>query len=375
MTKAMATLQTLKMVAPGPFYDIGIFEGCITLGDNGVSILKEAAEAEVVADAGLVVDLAVKSGMVVVQTGAQGVMGQGGNVVSDLLRELAAPIGSHLQVEKQTVQVEGVTSPRLTISDPITESFIDSEESDVSASRLSRLLEVDEDDDEVLEDAISEVEETEDGELIEDKATLPKQENGRGRRAAGANSHKSAKKTIYTNDEGDGDSPNLKDGGAPRDPSTISESLKAVSLSGDKLTISDPITESFIDSEESGLGLVSGKAHSSHTAQRTEQGSTSVPHRDGGLNIDVSPSRLSRLLEVDEDDDEVLEDAISEVEETEDGELIEDKATLPKQENGRGRRAAGANSHKSAKKTIVRAKDLKFGGKQGQLKRSSLGKL
>ncbi|KAL0684474.1 hypothetical protein Bca4012_051322 [Brassica carinata] len=220
----------------------------------GVSILQRSAEAEVVADAGLVVDLAVKSGMVVVQTGAQGVMGQGGNVVSDLLRELAAlPIGSHLQVEKQTVQVEGVTSPRLTIS--------------------------------------------------------------------------------------------------------------------------DPITESFIDSEESGLGLVSGKAHSSHTAQRTEQGSTSVPHRDGGLNIDVSPSRLSRLLEVDEDDDEVLEDAISEVEETEDGELIEDKATLPKQENGRGRRAAGANSHKSAKKTIVRAKDLKFGGKQGQLKRSSLGKL
>ncbi|CAN6846611.1 unnamed protein product [Brassica oleracea] len=220
----------------------------------GVSILQRSAEAEVVADAGLVVDLAVKSGMVVVQTGAQGVMGQGGNVVSDLLRELAAlPTGSHLQVEKQTVQVEGVTSPRLTIS--------------------------------------------------------------------------------------------------------------------------EPITESFIDSEESGLGLVSGKAHSSHTAQRTEQGSTSVPHRDGGLSIDVSPSRFSPLLEVDEDDDEVLEDAINEVEETEDGELIEDKATLPKQENGRGRRAAGANSHKSAKKKIVRAKDLKFGGKQGQLKRSSLRKL
>lgn len=81
------------------------------------------------------------------------------------------------------------------------------------------------------------------------------------------------------------------------------------------------------------------------------------------MNIDVLPSRFSPLLEMDEDDDEVLEDAINEVKETEEGELIGDKATLPKQENRRGRRAAGANSHKSAKKTIVRAKDLKFGGK------------
>lgn len=81
------------------------------------------------------------------------------------------------------------------------------------------------------------------------------------------------------------------------------------------------------------------------------------------MNIDVLPSRFSSLLEMDEDDDEVLEDAINEVKETEEGELIGDKATRPKQENGRGRRAAGANSHKSAKKTIVRAKDLKFGGK------------
>lgn len=55
-----------------------------------------------VSDEGLVVDLAVKSGMVVVQTAAQGVMEQGGNVVSDLLRELAVlPTGSHLQVESR----------------------------------------------------------------------------------------------------------------------------------------------------------------------------------------------------------------------------------------------------------------------------------
>lgn len=59
----------------------------------GVSILQRSAEAEVVSDEGLVVDLAVKSGMVVVQTAAQGVMEQGGNAV--------LPTGSHLQVESR----------------------------------------------------------------------------------------------------------------------------------------------------------------------------------------------------------------------------------------------------------------------------------
>ncbi|KAH0939105.1 LOW QUALITY PROTEIN: hypothetical protein HID58_006566, partial [Brassica napus] len=134
---------------------------------------------------------------------------------------------------------------------------------------------------------------------------------------------------------------------------TLTSREQTVQLEGvtsPRLTISEPITESFIDSEESGWGLVS------------DQGSASNLYRDGGLNIDVLPSRFSSLLEMDEDDDEVLEDAINEVKETEEGELIGDKATRPKQENGRGRRAAGANSHKSAKKTIVRAKDLKFGG-------------
>ena len=115
--------------------------------------------------------------------------------------------------------------------------------------------------------------------------------------------------------------------------------------------------------------------------QRTANGQ----NKGSALTNIVSPSRFSPLLELGDNEFEVLEDTtseavekediVNEVEEMEEGELVEDKVNLPKQDNGKGRKGAGNASHKSAKKTIVRARDLKFVGKQGQLKKSSVRKL
>ncbi|KAG5393686.1 hypothetical protein IGI04_023649 [Brassica rapa subsp. trilocularis] len=153
---------------------------------------------------------------------------KGGNVVSDLLRELTAlPTGTHSQGEKHIYQLEGAgfedtrnLMPRLQITEPVTERFFDSEEENwklvsgkahsphvasihvdnqrslqiaeddssfvVSSSRFSPLLEDVDEEEEHLEDSSNGVEGMEEGELVEDKSNPSKQVTGKGRRAVGA---------------------------------------------------------------------------------------------------------------------------------------------------------------------------------------------
>ncbi|KAH0922704.1 hypothetical protein HID58_022722 [Brassica napus] len=135
---------------------------------------------------------------------------KGGNVVSDLLRELTAlPTGTHSQGEKHIYQLEGAgfedtrnLMPRLQITEPVTERFFDSEEENwklvsgkAHSPHAASIHDVDEEE-EHLEDSSNGVEGMEEGELVEDKSNPSKQVTGKGRRAVGALPQKSAKKTI-----------------------------------------------------------------------------------------------------------------------------------------------------------------------------------
>lgn len=93
-----------------------------------------------------------------------------------------------------------------------------------------------------------------------------------------------------------------------------------------------------------------------------------------GSSVVVSPSKFSPLMEIEDDGEEEAAEVQNEVvEEVEEGEVIEERGVLliP----SRGKRSQVANVHKSAKKTIVRTKDLKFEGRHGQYKKSFVQKL
>ena len=142
-----------------------------------------------------------------------------------------------------------------------------------------------------------------------------------------------------------------------------------------RLQITEPVTERFFDSEEENWKLVSGKAHSPHAASIHVDNQRSLQIAEDDSSFVVSSSRFSPLLEDVDEEEEHLEDSSNGVEGMEEGELVEDKSNPSKQVTGKGRRAVGALPQKSAKKTIVRSRDLKFVGKQGQTKKSSIRKL
>ena len=79
--------------------------------------------------------------------------------------------------------------------------------------------------------------------------------------------------------------------------------------------------------------------------------------------------------EVEDLEKQYEEDTNHVVEEIEEGELVEKKEVQPKTEVAKRRRKIPTLGNKSAKKSIVRAKDLKFVGRQGQQKKSSVRKL
>ncbi|KAF2617769.1 hypothetical protein F2Q68_00038596 [Brassica cretica] len=171
---------------------------------------------------------------VVVQSGSPAEIERGGNIVTDLLRELAALlIGSHAQGGEQVLQLKGGSWDRVAGRTPSPQDVQRTANGQnkgsaltniVSPSRFSPLLELGDNEFEVLEDTtseavekediVNEVEEMEEGELVEDKVNLPKQDNGKGRK-------------------GDVDSQNPSNGGALKDSSLSADPSKAFSLSED----------------------------------------------------------------------------------------------------------------------------------------------
>ncbi|KAG2247719.1 hypothetical protein Bca52824_087347 [Brassica carinata] len=81
------------------------------------------------------------------------------------------------------------------------------------------------------------------------------------------------------------------------------------------------------------------------------------------------PATVEGNWSQDEDDMNKEEDEIEE------GELVEKRGVPSKVSTVKGRRQNVGLVNKSKKKTIVQAKDLKFGGRQGQQKKTSVRKL
>ncbi|KAH0898700.1 LOW QUALITY PROTEIN: hypothetical protein HID58_048268, partial [Brassica napus] len=140
------------------------------------------------------------------------------------------------------------------------------------------------------------------------------------------------------------------------------------SIETSRIQIVEPTTESFSAAGEGNWSLVSGKQPG------VSMGSPKFP-KDDDVTLLGSPSRFSPLLDLEQEVEDLEkqyeEDTNHVVEEIEEGELVEKKEVQPKTEVAKGRRKIPTLGNKSAKKSIVRAKDLKFVGKQGQQKKSS----
>lgn len=90
----------------------------------------------------------------------------------------------------------------------------------------------------------------------------------------------------------------------------------------------------------------------------------------------VSLSRFSPLMGIEEEDEEEFEEVDKEIE---DGEILESKAqgkkTQRPQTPHRGKRTTTVSSQKTARGSVVRAKDLLMAGKQGMTKKAFVRKL
>ena len=138
------------------------------------------------------------------------------------------------------------------------------------------------------------------------------------------------------------------------------------------IQIVEPTTESFPAAGEGNWSLVSGKQPG------VSMGSPKF-QKDDDVTLLGSPSHFSPLLDLEQEVEDLEkqyeEDTNHVVEEIEEGELVEKKEVQPKTEVAKGRRKISTLGNKSAKKSIFRAKDLKFVGRQGQQKKSSVRKL
>lgn len=139
-----------------------------------------------------------------------------------------------------------------------------------------------------------------------------------------------------------------------------------------QIRIAEPTTETFPATVEGNWSQVYGNQHL-NSAESSEL------NKDDEVNIVVSPSRFSPRLDLEQEDGEFEQkdedDMNKEEDEIEEGELVEKRGVPSKVSTVKGRRQNVGLVNKSKKKTIVQAKDLKFGGRQGQQKKTSVRKL
>lgn len=138
-----------------------------------------------------------------------------------------------------------------------------------------------------------------------------------------------------------------------------------------RITLSEPTTESFPAVEDGSWEKVYGSARKESAPP--EQSSMGEKLRVEDADIVISPSRFSPLMGIDEEvadhDDKEGENDVEE------GEITGEAGSAKPHLATGTKKTAATLHHKALKQRIVRAKDLKFVGRQSNPKKTSVRKL
>ncbi|KAG5374998.1 hypothetical protein IGI04_039594 [Brassica rapa subsp. trilocularis] len=142
-----------------------------------------------------------------------------------------------------------------------------------------------------------------------------------------------------------------------------------------RITLTDPTTEVFPAVEDGSWEKVYGNVSKERaTVEQNNRSTTKKQSLDENIIV-VSPSRFSPLMGIEEEAEEVEDNVVEEVEiDVEEGEITGD-ARCSNARVASGVKKPSAMLNKTSKQRIVRAKDLKFAGRQVSTKRSSVRKL
>ncbi|KAF8113122.1 hypothetical protein N665_0056s0027 [Sinapis alba] len=142
-----------------------------------------------------------------------------------------------------------------------------------------------------------------------------------------------------------------------------------------RITLSEPMTEVFPAVEDESWSRVYGKGNTGNESvvQITR---SSIEKQTDEATIEVSPSRFSPLMGMEEEELVVADGGAGEDEiDVEEGEITgEAERSCARVPTG-GKKIPATQSHKMSRQRIVRAKDLKFVGRQGNSKKTSVRKL